>query len=169
MAAKKKKAVKNGRAKTNKGKAKVKNARAKTKKARKSTPKRGKGRPKTRIEPPKSDEDISLEEFQKMLPSFAELANDKKSALANKTIMEAFYRRVKAEKEWVTLQTLKGDLIPKDEVEALLTARAIEFKSAFRKLENSLAPTLVGKDDPRITQGILHDAFKAMLLIYTRE
>lgn len=77
------------------------------------------------------------------------------------------YRSAKTEIEQLKLQRLRGELVDAEEVDEMLTRRALELRRALEDLVHRLPPQLVSADE-RGAARILKESFRKMLERYTR-
>ncbi|MCB9869698.1 MAG: hypothetical protein H6837_07555 [Planctomycetes bacterium] len=77
------------------------------------------------------------------------------------------YRTAKAAREELSLQRLRESLVPREDVEPMLLARAAELRRAFRGLGRSLAGALQGRD-PREVQRMIDERVARTLSDFVR-
>lgn len=78
------------------------------------------------------------------------------------------YRECKAKIEEIKLWTIKGNVIPKQEVERGLVQVSIAIKRALLALPRSIAPRLVGLE-PREIEAVLRERVEEIINLFAKE
>lgn len=85
--------------------------------------------------------------------SFDDFATDQRTTDEEKK-WTAAYRKAKAMREMLELQRIRGDMVPKSEVEQMFATRVFEVTSRLDAMSRTLAPQLYGLSVVEIEQKI---------------
>lgn len=87
---------------------------------------------------------------------------------ARKLRSDADYREFKTEKEKISLDKLRGDLIHIEDVQLEWASRILELKSGLRQLEKKIAPQIANQSI-REVERVLRDEVYYLLESYSRD